>query len=296
MSSSPLSSVSVSVLGATNHANKEVAYFAYGSNMSRLSLEMKGVKQLHRSVPAILKGFRLTFNLAPRNAVVDPSYANIESHDSSHVHGVLHAMSAESLNALDRIEAGYEKRLVHVLPYGQAVPVMAYVYICVTPPAGWDMEFRETAPSMRYMSQIINGAKHHRLAEQWITYLCSLPAVPLPNKSLEKHHTAAITARQLSSEEIASHNGATAGLPVYTVIKGIVFDISQQPSNFIRLMGGKDITLWLASRVHHERHTRLPCTISELDNEHKAYLNAIVYEYSLTCPIVGYTNYFDYDF
>jgi cation transport regulator ChaC len=88
--------------------SESVWSFGYGSNMNPRHLEdQKGVKVLDHT-PAILKGYRLTFEHKGM-PLVEPSFATVkEGAPSDEVHGVAFLVSKSDYDRLDKIEVTYE--------------------------------------------------------------------------------------------------------------------------------------------------------------------------------------------
>ena len=79
-------------------------YFAIGSMMNPISLRMREISPI-RSRPGVLKGYELIFVMAN-------GYAAARKCDTSkeeEIHGVLHTISKQTMEQLDRIESTYVK-------------------------------------------------------------------------------------------------------------------------------------------------------------------------------------------
>ena len=81
---------------------KMYVYFGYGSNMSPEGMASKGLTPLN-NFRAILKGYRLAFNLAVPSSLVDPSYANIVPSEGDEVHGIAIVFDEKDIIALDKV-------------------------------------------------------------------------------------------------------------------------------------------------------------------------------------------------
>ena len=75
--------------------------FGYGSNMDVESVaNKKGVEVLDHA-PAVLKDYRLCFNLRGY-AYAEPAFANVKRQEGREVHGVAFQMTIKEMRRLDR--------------------------------------------------------------------------------------------------------------------------------------------------------------------------------------------------
>ena len=81
---------------------------------------------------------------------VEPAYANIEESEGSEIHGVAFKMNKESLDELDRTEAGYNKKEVILEAY-DGRKLNGFVYMSKNPPT------LGLKPSSRYLGVLIKG-------------------------------------------------------------------------------------------------------------------------------------------
>ena len=140
--------------------------FGYGSNMDVVSLQAKKHVKIVDHVCAVLKGWRMSFNL-PGMDKVEPSYANVtEGGAGDEVHGVAFCMTKESGEELDRTEVGYDKKQVKLEAYDGRV-ISAFLY--VNKPHKVSAE--EIPPSARYLGVLVKGAKAAGLNEAYIQKL-----------------------------------------------------------------------------------------------------------------------------
>ena len=127
-------------------------YFAYGSNMSPSRLGERGVQASARRW-GVLEGWRLVFD---KRAYRDPTeaYANLVPDSSSQVEGVLYALDAAGLAALDDREGApkhYTRRRMAIRTRGE--PFAAWVYIATKP---WRSQ--DVLPSVEYLHHIVDGS------------------------------------------------------------------------------------------------------------------------------------------
>ena len=141
-------------------------YFAYGSNMQRATFcERRGMCP-DRSVWARVDGYRLCFDLAVGPG--ERGVANVLADSSASVHGVLHRISAQEAERLDRSEGvpgGYYTRVVvDAVIEGGADMLEAFTY---TSTRG----VPDRKPSPRYMGLLREGALEYGLPAHYVNYL-----------------------------------------------------------------------------------------------------------------------------
>ena len=95
-----------------------VEYFAIGSMMNPVSLRMRDVNPI-KSRPGILKGYELIFVTVNGWAAARQCKSNIRQ-ASAEIHGVLHTITRDSMNELDKLESSYVK--------GKHVSIELYQY------------------------------------------------------------------------------------------------------------------------------------------------------------------------
>lgn len=153
--------------------------FAYGSNMHKNILS--GRRKIHpiESIPGVLEGWQLTFDLRGVPGV-EPCFGNIKENPDSEIHGLLHKMTERDFRRLLATEGGsgvdangYIPKKVTVHAYdGRMIEAYALV-ACQTSP----YVLRQHAlPSTRYMKLLREGATFHKIHPLYIEYLQSLPS------------------------------------------------------------------------------------------------------------------------
>jgi cation transport regulator ChaC len=143
-----------------------VIYFAYGSNMSSKRL-LRRVRAAQVLGIGTLRSHRLAFQ---KVSDVDGSgKADIVTHDSEHVMGVLYRLDAEAKATLDRHEGlgtGYAEKQVTVID-GNGSIVTALVYIAtITDP--------NLKPFTWYLQHVIEGAVEAGLPESYLQTLSQI--------------------------------------------------------------------------------------------------------------------------
>jgi sulfite reductase alpha subunit-like flavoprotein len=213
-------------------------YFGYGSNMREASLRAKGVVPLS-SEPAILRGWRLTFNI-PDFFRIEGGTGNIERAPEDEVHGVLYACRDEDVRALDELEAlgvTYDRMQLEVETYSNRA-VMANAYVGV--PAKLDDGHR---PSSRYRSLLIRGAEEMNLDTGYIERLRAIDVHEAPDQGPFRFPARPDREFTLSS---------LADSAMHTAIAGAVFDMSGarlEHRYLQKLLSGRDVTVFFLKRM-----------------------------------------------
>jgi len=132
-------------------------YFAYGSNMSsrRLSARVSSAKVIG---PARLDGYIWCCNKLGQDGTAK---ANLMLQDDFAVHGVLFSVKTKQCRQLDRIEAGYRRIGVEVEHQGMVKKAFAYQSDLIT----------RHAPTLEYVSFIIDGLIEHQLPTEYVAEL-----------------------------------------------------------------------------------------------------------------------------
>ena len=144
----------------------KIWYFAYGSNMDEGTfVGRRGITPLDRRVGRII-GYRLRFNLEGRpKGKAAP--ANICPDGDQEVWGVLYKITRRDMLRLDSTEGvpgrGYRPTLLVAEDLDRhPIPAIAYVA------TGKEIDGN---PSLRYISLMREGARHHGLPEHWLRFL-----------------------------------------------------------------------------------------------------------------------------
>lgn len=143
----------------------ELWYFAYGSNMQRATfVERRGMRP-RRSVCGRLHGYRVTFDLPVGPG--ERGVANLVADATATIYGVLHLLTAEDFDRLDRTEGvdkNYYSRLgVEVLDRNEQ-RIEAWTYISPHGRPG-------RKPSARYLGLLLEGAAEHELPDDYVREL-----------------------------------------------------------------------------------------------------------------------------
>lgn len=148
--------------------SNQLWWFAYDVNMNSVTLNRRIGTIPYESKPAILKNYRLNFNVMGF-PYFQPGYANVEKHDGSEVHGVLHRINKSDFIKLCQGDgSGYEAKEVAVDTYdGKKISATVLVgsKTCVSD--------EEVLPSKKYLHEMLLGAKLHQLNTNYFQELRS---------------------------------------------------------------------------------------------------------------------------
>ena len=146
-----------------------VWYFAYGSNLAPSTFTgRRGITPLDAHAGWI-DGFSLCFDLPVGPG--ERGVANVSACAGARLWGVAYRITIANAEHLDRTEGvdrGYYQRApVTVHRVAPAEPLAAFTYQSRHGVTG-------RKPSARYLGIILQGARHHALPAEWITYLEAL--------------------------------------------------------------------------------------------------------------------------
>ena len=142
-------------------------YFAYGSNLDPGTFLGRRGMRPRESCVAILRGYRLVFDLPIGNG--ERAVANILAVPGESIHGVAYCITGADTHRLDATEGvprAYQ-RLEIELERTDGEALSAFTYLSSLRRDG-------RKPSERYLNLLLRGARHHGLPESWIDYLRSL--------------------------------------------------------------------------------------------------------------------------
>lgn len=256
-------------------------YFGYGSNLSVIALRAKGVFPL-RSEPAVLEGWRLTFNV-PDFFPIEGGTGNIETAPDDNVHGVLHACRDRDLASLDRLEAlgvTYQRVVLGVTTYAGRRR-SAYVYVGI--PANLDGSLR---PSERYRNILARGAVDMKLASTYVDRLLAIECLP---RSSPPPFDPGPQQRVFTLDSLWRERSLTA-------LAGYVFDLSGARVEHAYLqdfLAGKDVTLFFLKRLDTSDGDESfeDVRAGRLTEIQRAYLNAYLHEFAREYKLVGRVDY-----
>ncbi|UJR10557.1 hypothetical protein I4U23_014757 [Adineta vaga] len=162
------------------HYPEHVYNFAYGSNMCPKVLSGRRKIRPLESIPGVLEGWQLTFDLRGIPGV-EPCFGNIKENPESEIHGILHKMTNTDFKYLLTTEGGSGVDANGYIPY--RVNVHAYdgrtieAYTLVVRQVSPSILTHHALPSARYVGLLRSGAAHHKIHPLYIEYLQSLPSI-----------------------------------------------------------------------------------------------------------------------
>jgi gamma-glutamylcyclotransferase (GGCT)/AIG2-like uncharacterized protein YtfP len=155
-------------------------YFAYGSNLDPEQMQARAPS--HRVVGlAALHDHRIVFPLFSNER--GGGVASVQSHHGDSVWGIVFDVSAGELERLDEFEGfrgpGDQHNLYDrehlivdlVRPDDGSVPRRVHADLYVARPSN------PSPPSAAYLEQIVRGARHHRLPEDYVAILSAQPTM-----------------------------------------------------------------------------------------------------------------------
>jgi cation transport regulator ChaC len=136
-----------------------VWYFAYGSNMSRATMQQRAGHILDAQ-PGRLENYSLVFNKKVRGGSAE---ANVQPTKGQTVFGVLYKISETSLRTLDRatgVPEHYRRIELNVTDlHGRLIPAQVYIAAKVE---------KGLRPAPHYLQTLIRGAGEHGLPAEYI--------------------------------------------------------------------------------------------------------------------------------
>jgi len=148
-------------------------YFAYGANMSDAVLTRRHIRSLEAR-PGLLRGYARTFQV-PGMPLAEPRFATVVEAPDAQVHGVLHLISSEGLELLDRYELNQERFEVQVDSPSGTITATTYRSRVMVPEKGC---------SRRYKRLLVDGGRTHGLPPEAIAELEALPVAGVPGLDL----------------------------------------------------------------------------------------------------------------
>jgi len=140
----------------------DLYYFAYGSNMNWQQMQRRCPSSRFVCV-ARLADYR--FGITRHSRLRDCGTANIYPARGEEVWGIIYEVSDTDLTVLDSFEDGYRREILsfHPVENGKQ-PLDALVYVA-------DIEQNVPRPNAEYRRLIVEGAKHWKLPESYVTLL-----------------------------------------------------------------------------------------------------------------------------
>lgn len=224
------------VIVRASSTSSTVRYFAYGSNMNPKTFE--GVRAMRplSSVPVVLRGYELAFNV-PGLPLVEPSFASVRvareganGRFSNECHGVAHLISLDEWQRLVRSEGSYDVVDVDCEAYdGSKVACKTLTHRDLK-------NFGERAPSKRYANLLREGARHHKLNEAWVEYLDAIETFEPVELNLAQQAAlmmsvgptllaAAPVAAMAAGKQVANGDGRQAIIDAFVETQDVVWGV-----------------------------------------------------------------------
>lgn len=203
-------------------------YFAIGAMLNPVSTRLRNIHPLS-SHPAKLLGHKIHFfgtmgmsecikvEQQQTEQPVDDDDAKVRcSKFECSMHGVLHTISSEDMDTLDNIELGYDKMYVSVQLYDGTTINEAFVYCRHGNDIKRGPDF-DHLPSERYLQILVEGAEHHGVDADYVSYLKSHDCDPRTKleefQSFLQHNddnnaaTPTTTLKEYSVDEVTAADG-----------------------------------------------------------------------------------------
>lgn len=218
-------------------ASETVWSFGYGSNMDVVALEVKKKVKVLEHTPAILKEFKMEFNLSGIHHV-EPAFSALTESPGSQVHGVAFKMSQESFENLTRAEeSGYNKKMVTLHSY-TGRELEGCIFMNKSPPV------LDLVPSSRYLGVLVKGAKQAGLDPNYIEKLSNHPTYK-PNDAVlkaRKERPKAEELEEITVEQLSQNQNWVACL-------GYIFE-PEKIFHALPSHKGRDITTRILMHLH----------------------------------------------
>ena len=230
-------------------ASETIWSFGYGSNMNVKALEARKKVQVLEHTPALLKGFKMEFNLSGIRHV-EPAFSGLAESPGSQVHGVAFKMSLESAENLTQCELSgvkplYDKKMVILHSY-TGRELEGFIFMNKSPPS------LNLVPSSRYLGLLVKGAQQAGLDPNYIEKLSKQPTY--------KPNDAVLKARKERSEKVEELDEITVEQlsknENWVSCLGYVFEHekvsfrSLGPNTRILIVRGRDITIRTLLHFH----------------------------------------------
>jgi len=137
-------------------------YFAYASNLKKSTLEQRTGSKIQNFLQGRLLDYGFRFNV--KNAE-GSARANIIVSESEDVFGAIYEMENKYKEALLSTEPGY--RMINVTIETETGNVPAFTFIS-------DHDDENIYPSKDYLKSITEGAKEHKLPQEYMEFIVSM--------------------------------------------------------------------------------------------------------------------------
>lgn len=270
---------------ASEEERATCAYFAIGSMINDTSIRLRGLKP-YKSVPTFILGQKLSFFGAAGMASIEDS-----EDPEQKTHGVLHFLTPEDMETLDKIEASYMRIAVVAHVYkphdAAAVPVDTVTVGAyrIDPEKMVHYKGPSKPPTERYIDIITRGCRHFGIAEPYIQWLLSVEVVP--RKKANEFQKFTHLPRIFGPCRVF----ATSDLPRWKGEDGQIFCLSvsgkviryhgdiKDAGPIRQRRGGIDMTL-IGCRMIYEPLYPIVNSVEEMTLEHKAFVEDFLFGYT----------------
>ena len=149
--------------------NKDIWYFAYGSNLS-VDQKKDRTGMIRKKLLCRLPGYRLAFNKKSRDGKVR---ANIIAAGSEEVWGIAYLCDETAMTHMDEWEGvrhgHYRRQKVEVISASEQKPLDAITYVACE-----ESICPEGEPNSEYLALILEGARENHLPSHYIGQIALL--------------------------------------------------------------------------------------------------------------------------
>lgn len=244
---------------------KNLDYFAIGSMMHPVSIRNRGIYPIS-SEPAELLDHRIGF-------FTTQGYAEAIAEQNSSFHGVVHHLTREAMEKLDKIEQLYERRTATARFYdGSTRKVTVYVqgdgHECCMDPG---------IPKARYIEIMVAGCRHHGVDPEYIEFLEKQETVPRPSPDEYLSFESAEGCERIITLEEVFKNDGSDGKPLYISMNGKVIEVTydrdskefQEFRHMHQVMG--QVGEIFVSKAEFDPLYGIPERLEDVTAEHAAY-------------------------
>ncbi|UJR18244.1 hypothetical protein I4U23_005146 [Adineta vaga] len=246
-------------------------YLAIGSMNNPISLYLRNLSPI-LSYPARCLNYRVVFR-GPGGM------ADLELCDEAEFDGVVHLLSEEQMDRLDKMEMSYQRIVVPIIDYqNQSHAVYAYQMTLTN--------MLDNLPSERYLDIIVKGCEHYGVRSEYINRLRQeQPVVPRKEPHMYQSITDVPSDVFYTLDELAKHNGTDPEYPLWICINGKILEhVGLPPSDdpdyetqkrFHAIIhsrfSGREADFEIAKGLYEPLH-KLPLSEEDLSDEHRAML------------------------
>jgi hypothetical protein len=142
--------------------NKNFNYFAYASNLKKSNLEKSTGSKIDNFLDGRLLDYGFRFNVKNADG---KARANIIASESEDVFGAIYELENSVKEKLQASEPGYKLIEVNIETETGHVPALTFIS---------DADVEDIYPSKEYLKTISEGAKEHKLPEEYLEFIISM--------------------------------------------------------------------------------------------------------------------------